>query len=365
MKIHILTRYERLGASSRVRFFQYLPYLNLEHSVRQHSFFCDSYVVQMYKDRGSISKFYYLRRYISRFFYLFKIRPGDTVWLEKEIFPYMPSIFERALSCFGVRLITDFDDATFHSYDNHTSKIIRFFLGAKISKVMKFSKVVVVGNSYLYDYAKSAKACNIELIPTVIDHENYRKHVQALNSKDKVRIGWIGTPYTQKYLTELADTFEHLHSIMAGKFELVCIGSDQSVLQYFSNDYTKIIEWTEAKEIECLSKLDIGIMPLPNELWEKGKCGYKLIQYMGVGVPVIGSDVGVNRTIIEKTKSGLIVDDVTSWEYCLSKLILDNDLRKLCSKNALSNVEAYYSISSQVIRIQNILNNTGIDTNAK
>src|SRR5690606_35501225 len=214
--------------------------------------------------------------------------PYDCILIEKELFPYMPPWAEWLISKSGKKYVMDNDDAVFHNYDLHRYLLVRLMLKRKIDKVMRYSHKVVVGNSYLADRAYKAGAAKVALIPTVVDGSKYHK-IGNHTSDTVVKIGWIGSRTPLKYLQALLPTFEKLKK--KHDFELVNIGGGKSI--GFSGRETVVI-WTEEGEVTEIQKLDIGIMPLTDSPWERGKCGYKLIPYMTCGLPVIGSPIGVN-----------------------------------------------------------------------
>jgi glycosyltransferase involved in cell wall biosynthesis len=353
-KIHVLTRYNNLGASSRVRFFQYLSLFPNDIEIKRQSFFDNEYVRNIYSNKGN-SLLSLLGFYFNRISYLlFKIKSSDTVWFEKELVPFFPAIFERLLSLKGVRLIGDFDDAIFHNYDESNWFIIRFFLGNKIKVVIRKSDDTIVGNNYLRGYAITAGAKNVHLVPSTVPHNKYIFSAQSQDRK-KILICWIGTPYTQKYLIQLADVFCKLFNKYKGSVKLVAIGGSDKLFDYFDKSFCKVVEWSEDTEAKNVAKCDVGIMPLPNAPWERGKCGYKLIQYMASGLAVIGSDVGVNREIIESSNSGFVVESEEQWFKYLDLLIGNQALRSSFRSNSLSSVANTYSIESQINTICNVV----------
>src|SRR5690606_12771457 len=164
------------------------------------------------------------------------------------------------------KYVVDNDDAVFHNYDKHRYFFVRLLLKNKIDKVMRYSHKVLVGNSYLADRAYKAGAARVVLIPTVVDGNRYYKTAN-LASATMVKIGWIGSPTTLKYLQALLPIFERLRK--THDFELVNIGGGKSI--GFSGRETVVV-WTEEGEVTEIQKLDMGIMPLTDSPWERGKC---------------------------------------------------------------------------------------------
>jgi hypothetical protein len=172
MKILYLTKYTRLAGSSRMRSYQYFPYLEeAGMQVTVKPFFDNAYLKDFYAGKKNISAV--LKSYVKRLGVLFSVFSYDRVVIEKEIFPFLPAWAEWMLKRLGIQYIVDYDDAIFHNYDQSSNPIIKKFLANKIAKVMRFSGTVVAGNQYLADYATRSGAKNIEIIPTVIDLERY------------------------------------------------------------------------------------------------------------------------------------------------------------------------------------------------
>ncbi|MGE5376829.1 MAG: glycosyltransferase family 1 protein, partial [Bacteroidota bacterium] len=193
MRILALTRYERLGSSSRVRFYQYLPYLQT-HGVEIVSapFFSDQYVKDLYAGQA-ISRPYILRAYIKRLFTLANSASFDLLWVEKELFPWMPAWLEELLPVFKVPFVVDYDDAVFHRYDMHPSSLMRATLGRKIDRVMRSAALVIAGNEYLCERARQAGAKRVEYLPSVVDVDRYTLRQGSASSDSPVRIGWVGS----------------------------------------------------------------------------------------------------------------------------------------------------------------------------
>ena len=171
---------------------------------------------------------------------------------------------------------------------------------------MKNATMVTVCNKYLKKKAYDSGAKCIEIMPTVVDLNRY-KTVYHTNNSELV-IGWIGTPKTEKYIVELINIFEKLSEII--DFKVLIIGGKN----FQSNKFKyEIVPWSEERETECLEKIDIGIMPLFDSKWEQGKCGYKLIQYMACGKPVVASSIGMNCEVVKHDENGYLVSNIDEW----------------------------------------------------
>lgn len=349
MKITILSRYTRLGASSRLRTMQYVPaLLQAGFEVEVASFFDDDYLKSLYggqRKKGRLAQFT-----LNRLVQCRKAQKSDVIWVEKEALPWFPWSLERLALPSGVPIVSDFDDAVFHRYDQHRSNLVRGMLGHKIDRVMAHSALVTAGNTYLAERAKLAGAKRIEIVPTVVDSDAYRP-APARHPDGKLRIGWIGTPQTwKKYGIPRMPFFETIAREYDVRFQLVGARLDPGSEGHF--DY---IPWSEADEISAIQKMDIGIMPLIDDPWERGKNGYKLIQYMACGLPVVASPVGVNTEIVQSGFNGILAGSEQEWHQAIVALVSDTDLRKSMGMAGRKRVVENYSIQIQGRRITDLL----------
>ncbi len=347
MRVLLLSRYGRLGASSRVRSLQYLPFFNSKGwKVDVSALFSDSYLKALYshQSRG----WQVATGYLTRLQVLVKAKKYDLIWVEKEAFPFMPVLVEYLLFKSGVPYMVDYDDALFHRYDKHNNRLIRLFLGHKIDAVMKHAALVIVGNEYLAERARTAGAQKIEIIPTVVDLTRYK--VAPPVSNDPLIVGWIGSPSTSSYLLAIAPVFELLLKKFNVKF--VAVGASEDTLKELP---IEVRPWSEESEVQLIQKFDIGIMPLEDSPWERGKCGYKLIQYMACGLPVVASPVGVNKKIVDHEVSGFLAHNLNEWEQMLGYLLNDQNLRQRMGEKGRSSVESWYSTHIQAPRLEKLM----------
>lgn len=343
MRVLLLSRYARLGASSRLRSFQYLPYLEQAgFAVTVAPLFDDDYVRGL--SSGTISKFSILKAYWLRLIFILKAKQFDLVWLEYEMLPWLPAWLELALLPKAIPLVVDYDDAIFHRYDQHRFKLVRKLLGLKIDAVMRRAAVVLVGNDYLGDRAKQAGGKRVVLLPTVVDATRYAV-VEKTNSQ-AVTIGWIGQPSTAKYLIMLGPVLKKI--IDKHAVRVVAIGAQPA---QFIGLPIEVKTWTEDTEAGDIQQFDIGIMPLNDTLWEKGKCGYKLIQYMACGKPVVASPVGVNCVIVKQGVNGYLASTEREWFEALDGLCADIALRKRMGEEGRKMMEQHYSLQIAAPRL--------------
>lgn len=347
MKVLYFTKYTRQGASSRLRSYQYFPYLeDAGFSVEVYPLFSDLYLEQLYS--GGVSKIIILKCYLLRLWHLFKVSKSTRIVIEKELFPYMPAWAEQILALIGIKYIVDYDDAIFHNYDKSTNGVIRLFLTNKIDIVMRNSKCVIAGNSYLKQRAMNAGANCIEIIPTVIDLTRYKMKEKEYSDK-KFVIGWIGSPSTFKYVQEFASVLEEL-SLNGASIHIVGAKGDLG----FTENVT-FIPWEEVSEVNNIFNFDVGIMPLEDTAWEKGKCAYKLIQYMACCLPVIASPIGMNTEVVHTGNNGFLASTKQEWLQYLH-LYKDNPaLRKKHGEFGEDIVAEGYTIKSRIEHLIEIL----------
>jgi len=337
MKILCLTRYGRLGASSRLRLMQYFPYLSSQGvDVTVNTLLDDSYLTALYD--GQSKQFWKIfLAYIRRISVLLRSQYYDLIWIEKELFPWLPAWAGQLLGRLKVPYIVDYDDAIFHNYDLARYKWIRQCLGSKIDRVMGSSSLVTVGNIYLAERAQEAGAKQVEIIPTVVDIERY--FTDSLSSRSTFTIGWIGTPKTAKYLSIIKTALQEVCANEQARLKLVGAGSMK-----ISGIITENCEWREESETSYIQSFDVGIMPLLDGPWERGKCGYKLIQYMACAKPVVASPVGKNKEIVIHGKTGYLASNHNEWVNALKSLINDTEMCKEMGRLARKRVESEYSL---------------------
>lgn len=348
-RLLVLSKYSRLGASSRLRTLQYRSWLeDVGFEVEYAALFEDRYLQRLYSGKNAKSDLLtYYRKRVSR---LRQALETNLIWVEKEALPWMPWMIEQALLPNSVPIVSDYDDAVFHRYDQHRLAPVRWLLGRKIDHVMKRSQLVTAGNAYLADRARHAGAAHVEVVPTVVDLSHYSV-LSASLSKRSVRVGWIGTPNTwhafgKTLYTQINDT------LAAHDARFCAVGAQLEAGRVGNLD---VIAWSEDTEVEAIQSMDIGVMPLPDTLWARGKCGYKLIQYMACGLPVVASPVGVNLDIVEHGVNGFLAESDAEWRAAIGALISDPDLRRRMGAAGRQKVENEYSLQIWGPRVAEML----------
>jgi hypothetical protein len=349
MKILQLPRYGPLGASSRMRTYQYFSWLRAAGiEVESTALFPDSYVASLQAARRNPVEV--VRAYAARVANLVRTDGYDLLWIEKEALPWVPEPFERLLLGSSIPYVLDYDDAVFHHYDENRRALVRFALGGKHPALMRGASLVVAGNHYLATFAERAGARAVELLPTVIDLERYPLRPDAKPiSRQIPLVGWIGQRVTGRYLQPLAPLFGQLSGSGTVRFRAIGIDAEAFGLPMES------APWSEATEVAALSELDIGIMPLEDAPFERGKCGYKLIQYMACSLPVIASPVGANRDIVEHGVNGFLAHSIDEWRIALEVLAASPELRQRMGRAGRKKVERQYAIQATGPRLATLL----------
>ncbi|NHQ59223.1 glycosyltransferase family 4 protein [Chlorobium sp. BLA1] len=339
MRVLALSRYTRMGASSRLRLMQYHPWLESAGiEVVVSPLFSDEYVSGLQHNRRHIGDV--AMAYVTRLKTLLHGGKFDLIWIEKEVLPWLPAWIELMLLSKGVPYVLDYDDAFFHFYDLHSQPVVRWLLSGKHPTLMRKSALVIAGNNYLADFARNAGAERVEIIPTVVDLDRYdmRRLARSDHSSGMPCIGWIGQRASALNLMKYKEIFYRLSDDGRACFSAIGIDAQSLGLPM------KSVAWTEETEVANIADLDIGIMPLVDAPFERGKCGYKLIQYMACGLPVVASPVGVNSDIVEHGVNGFLADTAEEWVRSLSLLLEDKELRRRMGHAGRLKVEKEFCI---------------------
>lgn len=350
MKIALLTKYGDLAASTRQRFQQYRPFLEeVDFQLVPRPLLDNSYLQQLYKS-GSKARAHIAVRYLDRLRWLLSKPDVDLIWLHCELFPYLPGLLETLSTWPGKPIVYDFDDAIFHNYDLNRRRLVRKFLGYKLHKTIGAAEMAFCGNDYLANYARPF-CSRIEIVPTVVNAAIFFPSPSERRFDRAARIGWIGTPSTwNEYLRDMLPTLKHVAASECGRIAIM--GADKGAEEHPLLDF---VEWTEAGEVPFLQALDIGIMPLTDTPWARGKCGYKLIQYMACGLPVVASPVGVNRDIVEHGVNGFLAESDDEWRAAIKTLLNDAELRHRMGAAGRKKVEEEYSLQIWGPRVAQML----------
>lgn len=330
-----LSLYGSQAASTRYRLMQYAPGLRLQGIDLEVKALLGNEYVQKSFAGEKYPLTHLIRDYFNRVVLLCRQRDYDVAIVNAELFPLLPGLIEsRALR---IPFIYDFDDAFFLKYRLERFKSVSFLLRDKFNPVVARAAAVMAGNHYLAHYAKQWNQ-STQWLPTVVDTERYvpvpRKR------QDVFTVGWIGSPSTSVYLSEIWKPLKKLGREGAVRFVVVGAGSPDIPGVEVVN-----LQWSEATEVAVINSFDVGIMPLFDDEWARGKCAFKLIQYMACGVPVVASPVGANVDVVNES-NGFLAQSAEQWTTALRRLRDEPALRQRLGNAARKTVEQFYSLQS-------------------
>jgi len=331
--------------SQRFRFEQYFKVLdqnNVKFIVR--AFYSPKTWVILHLEGHVPRKIYrILFSFFVRWIHVFHALLYDVVFIHREVAPIGPPFFEFILAkVFRKKIIYDFDDAIWlPNYSEANTNYHKYKNYKKVDKIIKWATVISAGNDYLADYAKINNT-NVVVNPTTIDTETYHNpSLHKVQPSDKLVIGWTGTHTTCKYLEFLVPVLEKLKNEFDFEF---CVISNQA--PDFEIPNVNFIKWNKSTEVQDLMRFNIGVMPLHNDKWAKGKCGFKALQYLSLGIPAIVSPIGVNVNIVDEGKNGFLCETADQWYNALYYLMSDQNHRDEMKKAAIQKVYDEFSVKS-------------------
>jgi len=335
-------RYSRLGASSRVRMYQFEEILsNAGWEVSFHPFSSDSFLRARYQGKKAWASA--TASYWQRILSLRKIKTAELVWVEKEFIPWAPSWIEKALIPFRRRVVYDFDDAVHEQFRDNPHLAVRLTLKNKIPHTVAKPSRVLAGNSTLQEYFSTELGVDSILLPSTIDINRITPSEETHTEETRPFVfGWIGTPVTyETYVEPLLGLFESIAEKLGAEFRVIGVPEPSERPQSVT-----YFPWSPEAESRLLQSLDVGIMPLRDDPWSRGKCGYKLLQYMAAGKAVIASPVGVNKEIVSHGKTGFLVRDESDWVRYLRVLAEDRNLSAAMGTEGFARVSSAYSVEN-------------------
>jgi len=308
----VFTRYTAMGASSRCRYYDYVPYFErnqLKMVIRP--FFPDEYLKHLYSGKGK-SCFLFLLAFLRRLGQALHLK-GDVL-LEYELLPFAPYWLER-LFLRHCRYTLNFDDNVWGKYASIP------FLRNKFDRLVQNAAGVIVANDFLLEKVQKWNSRLLK-IPTALDLTHYDfPHVEP----EKLTILWIGTPVTYAFIEESADLWRNLAKEL--DFELVIVARKELEKRSLAGVAMRFCDWSPEAEKRELSRASLGVMPLPKTAFAAGKSAYKLIQYAASGIPAVASSVGENRLVLADGKTGFLAEDESSFAAAVKRLACDRELR--------------------------------------
>ena len=277
----------------------------------------------------------------------------DAVFVYREAFMLGTSWFEKRLSKKNIPMVFDFDDSIWLNDTSAGNQNLAWLKSPqKTAKICRYASVVTVGNQYLADYAKKYNT-NVKIFPTVVDTEYHKPGNRKRYSPNKICIGWTGTQPTLKHFETVLPVLEKLNKRYPDSLSFKVIVN----FPYQQKEIPlEVLQWNKASEIDDLSNIDIGIMPLPDDEWSRGKCGFKGIQYMAMEIPAVMSPVGMNTQIISDGENGFLAKTPDEWLNKLSLLIESEELRKKTGKAGRNTIIQRYSREAHEIAFTEFMN---------
>lgn len=330
--------------SQRFRFEQYFNFFQQNNLIISHQSFLDIDTWHIFYKKGYFfSKLVgILKGLYKRFVLLFNLNQYDIIFIHREACFLGGAFFELLYSKKNSNIIFDFDDAIWlHDVSKANDLLGWLKKPEKTSKIISYAKLVIAGNAYLAEYAKKYNP-NVIIIPTTID-TTY--HIRKKNKieKTKIVIGWTGSSTTNRHLKTLLPVIDKLKRKYNEKIKFVMISN---IPLEESSNLIEFLSWNKQTEIDDLSTFDIGIMPLPDDEWTRGKCGFKGLQYMALEIPTVMSPVGVNTEIIQDGENGFLAATEEEWIEKLSLLIESSELRDKLGKAGRKTVVEKYSVEA-------------------
>lgn len=276
-------------------------------------------------------------------------RHFDAVWVGREIFPLGPPVLEKLLFRLNPRVILDIDDAIYLPDAANTGFIHRRLRDfGKLGRLAGAFRAVVCGNAFLADYFRD-KNPNVHVIPTVVPMADYGAITRSASAKP--RIGWIGTPSNAGHLELVREPLARLAA--SHDFTFTVVGLSRPLDWNLPNMLHK--PWTLEGELEFFADFDIGIMPLRDSPFARGKCAFKIIQYMAAGIPVVASPVGGNLDVVREGENGFLADSAEDWMRALAALLDDPRLRRTMGEAGRRTVREGFSLEGHWKRYAEII----------
>ena len=352
MKVLFWVPYPTKGASNRHRVEQYLPYLKkagIRYALRP--FWSGTAYNILYKKGRYVRKaFFFILGSISRFFGLFEALGYDIVFIHREACPVGTAFFESILYVLKKPLIFDFDDAIFLPPPTRPNEFIeKFKKPDNAGCIIRMSAHTIAGNKYLSEFTLRHSSA-VSIIPTSIDTDIYYPRT-AGGDNGRVVVGWMGSVTSLPLLEAMKSIFIRL-SVRFDNIGFKIVGGNFSI-----SGFSKVVskKWSSKEEIDDLKSFNIGIMPMPDSEWTKGKCGFKAILYMGMGIPCVCSPVGMNKEIITDGVNGFLASTEDEWVEKLSFLIESPQLRNKLGAAGRKTVEERYSVNINAPKFLDVL----------
>jgi glycosyltransferase involved in cell wall biosynthesis len=347
------------GPSTRFRIHQFLPALEragIGHAVRP---FLSSRLAPVAYRPGAVAAKLGVTAWGTLQRLLDVVRAGrhDLVFVHREAYPIGPPFFERLFEAASGRIAFDFDDAIYHRYMNHDNPLDRFRDWDRPAKLIARARRTVVGSQILAAYARqhAPQPERVVVIPTVVDTTVFTPAPRPQDGA--IVVGWIGTPRNTPYLQGIWPALAAA-ARREPRLRFVLVGAEP----FDAGDVpVEFRRWTLHGEVADVQNFDIGIMPLPDDEQTRGKCGFKLIEYMACGLPAVASPVGANLDVLRHGETGLLADGVQDWTEALVALAADAALRRRMGEAGRARAVEAFSLAAMAPRFVDTLRQAAAD----
>jgi glycosyltransferase involved in cell wall biosynthesis len=284
----------------------------------------------------------------------------DLVVINREVFPFFAPLAEKLVLRSNARVVFAFDDAIHVGHHdisqfNH-AWLYKFKYGNGIEEILRRSIHVVAGNRILADYARQFNA-HVSVVPTVVDCSLYVPRQPRKNGTEPITVGWIGSRSTFHHLFDIEPALKRLAEANPGKVCFRAFGYSKGHLDL--PDFESLPFRLDG-EVEYLGSIDIGIMPLPDTEWTRGKCAFKAIQYMAMGIPTVASPVGITGDIVRHDVNGLLATSIDDWFNSLNRLVNDGELRRRLGLRGRRTIQDSYSLQAWGPRIASLFDQLSV-----
>ncbi len=347
MRVLFLTQYDQNGPSSRIRVYQFIPFLEklginceikplLSGSVKE-------LVAELFSAenifRKALASSQIFWAFIKRYGHVFQARNYDVVVVQKDVLPFG---LLWILKFFNPKIIYEFDDAIWEPTPGEKKKtllmkLVFAYRSSLLKRILKQSAAVLAENSYLAKYAKKFND-DVSIIAAPIDTQKYIPSKRA--KSDDVTIGWVGSPGTTYLLESIQEPLKKILD-QHKNIKLMNLGGSPIISNGLKIENVK---WSEDSEVSDLQKFDIGLMPLDDTLFNRGRLGYKIILYFSVGIPTVASKIGLNCEVMTDGLNGFLVKSENDWIEALEKLIEDPQLCEKMGKKSRQIAEEQYDV---------------------
>ena len=279
--------------------------------------------------------------FVRRLGLLFAVPGYDFVFVHREVVPVGPPVFEWIIAkVLAKRIIYDFDDAIWLANTSEANKIAAGVKWHhKVADICRWAYKNSCGNAFLADYARQFNSRTV-VNPTTIDTVCLHNQMRNQAALGRLIIGWTGTHSTLKYLDQVVPVLAKLEA-EGLDFEFRVISNQPPALMLRSLVF---LPWRKDTEIADLLGFHVGLMPLEDDFWAKGKCAFKALQYMALGIPPLVSPIGMNTEVVQHGQNGFVCATPAEWEVSLRQLLADVQLRQRLGAAARNTVEQRYSV---------------------